>query len=89
MDGVLDLQLEIPDSIPVSVQNFDLCNTFIGYRSRRFTHRVTFSMGHTGANRKSPNGGPWEALSQTHAVDRFLYTPDTGPHRKKEDLPVS
>ena len=28
-------------------------------------NRVTFSMGHTGASRKSPNDTPWETLNQT------------------------
>jgi len=27
------------------------------------SHRVTFSMGHAGASRKSPNDAPWETLS--------------------------
>jgi len=27
------------------------------------SHRVTFSMGHAGASRKSPNDAPWEKLS--------------------------
>ena len=28
------------------------------------TRRVSFSMGHAGASRESPNGAPWETLSQ-------------------------
>ena len=33
-------------------------------KQRRPSHRVTFSMGHAGASRTSPNDAPWEKLSQ-------------------------
>jgi len=33
-------------------------------KQRRPSYTVTFSMGHTGASRKSPNDPPWEMLRQ-------------------------
>jgi len=50
-----------------------------------FDYRVTFSMGHAGANRKSPNGASWEMLSQR--CSRPISTsPGSGHERKIQSL---
>ena len=48
-----------------------------GVEQRKPSHRVTVSMEHTGASRKSPNDAPWETLRQA-STGQFLQTPDPG-----------
>jgi len=45
--------------------------TFPWFRVLMITHRVTFSMGHAGASRESPNDQYWKTLSHIHSVSQF------------------
>jgi len=63
VDSLVGLEPGVPDFISISSKTYIVYNTFIGFEFRQYkrsTYTGTFSMGHKGASRRSPNDSLWK-----------------------------
>jgi len=66
VDIILGIELEVPGSIHSSGKRLCVLQPSVLYhdvKHGRPNHRITFSMGHTGASEKYPQDASWEILS--------------------------
>jgi len=64
MDSVLGLQPGVPGLIPSSGKFFVFCNTMPVSDRKKDVQPVTFSLGPSGASRKSSMDAPWGTPNQ-------------------------